>query len=145
MVKIENIICETTLDARIRERYFYEQLSANMNMRTPLSTSEENKEKAVKWRVKYKIDNKEAIIVQMKQYYNSNKAEIIEWNKKYRIDHKDAIAETKKKYRLDNNEIIAENATERIYCEDCNCYYSRRHRSTHNKGKKHQANINKIK
>ena len=42
MVKIETCICDSNLDARIRERYFYEELSANLNANRPRITSEEN-------------------------------------------------------------------------------------------------------
>jgi hypothetical protein len=49
MVKIENITCDSTLDARTWERYWYEKLNANMNTNRPMRTSEEAKKYATEW------------------------------------------------------------------------------------------------
>ena len=99
MVKIENITCDSTLDARTRERYWYEKLNADMNMRMTFISSEEAKKIAS------------------------------EWGKEYYLDYKETIASHK---------------SEKIHCDACDCYHSRGNKSSHNKGKKHLANINKI-
>ena len=49
MIKIEMCICETTLDARKRERYWYEELNANMNTYRPMCTTEEEKGKEAEY------------------------------------------------------------------------------------------------
>jgi len=114
MVKIETCICASTLDARKRERYFYEELNANMNMIRPMSTLEENKE---------------------------NKAE---WNKQYGMDNKESIAAYKKDYYEKNKDKQASRVSDKIHCEACDCYNSRGHISRDNKSPKHLANINKL-
>jgi len=111
MIKIESYICETTLYARIRERYWYEELNANMNMVRPMCTTEEAKVYASEW---------------SKEYYNNNKITIIEKNKQYS--------------QLNKEKISARNL-ELIICKSCNCYNSKQHIARHNKTKKHQHNI----
>ena len=41
MVKIETCMCDTKLDARKRERYWYEKMNANLNELRPHATREE--------------------------------------------------------------------------------------------------------
>jgi len=129
MVKIESCICETTLDARIRERYWYEKLNATMNSNRPIRTSEEVKQESC---------------VRSKQYNINNKAEIKEKTNQYRNDNKEAIQEYQKQYKIDNKETIASSKSELIICEACNCYNSRNHISRHNNSQTHQNNINKL-
>jgi len=43
MVKIETCICDSNLDARIRKRYWYEELNANLNTISPQTSREEEK------------------------------------------------------------------------------------------------------
>jgi hypothetical protein len=123
MVKIESCFCETTLDARKRERYWYEELNANtMNTIRPMCTTEEAKENSAE----YYINNRAKINERNTQYYNDNKAEINEKHNQYKINNKKAIAS---------------NAAEEIHCEACNCYNSRCAIAKHNKTKKHLNNL----
>ena len=69
-----------------------------------------------------------------RQYNINNKANIQEYYNQYYIDNKEAI----KVYQMAR---IAARVSERIHCEYCNCYNSRQHIPTHNKTKKHLANI----
>ena len=45
MIQIETFPCENGNEARARERYWYEELHANMNTRNPFYSQENNKEK----------------------------------------------------------------------------------------------------
>jgi hypothetical protein len=123
MIKIETCYCKTTLDARTRERYFFEELNATMNNYRPLRTTEETKEMAAEWckqyyidhkaaikehQTQYNIDHKAEIKEKQTQYHNDHKAEIKEYHKQYSIDNKDYQKEYKKQYRNDNKGEIKE-------------------------------------
>jgi hypothetical protein len=64
---LENCTCETQSDAFIKERLWYDNLEANLNMNRPYITREEVQE-------------------QQKHYYDKNKDVIIEYRKKYRVE-----------------------------------------------------------
>ena len=129
MVKIENITCDSTLDARTRERYWYENLNANMNTNRPMCTTEETKMKHSEWKKQYEIDHKERISARKKQY---------------RFDHKLYLSENKKKYYALNKERISARDAEKIYCAACDSYHCRTNMSQHKKTKKHLANTSQI-
>jgi hypothetical protein len=157
---IESITCETTLDSRIRERYWVEKLDASLNSKRPMCTTEEEKEYKAEWgkkfrnynqeaikeyRKQYNFDNKAEINEKSKQYYKDNKAEIKEYMKKYRADNKEAKASHDKEYNEKNKEKIASYKSEKIHCEVCDYYHNKSSKSKHNKTQRHLNNINKIK
>lgn len=87
MIKIETVVCETKLDVRKRERFYYEELNADMNTIYPQRDQKEyndlnrekikeyndlNREQRKEW---YEI-NKEALKEQQKEYYQANKVEL---------------------------------------------------------------------
>jgi len=130
MIKLESCICESTLDARKRERYFYEELNANtMNTYRPMRTSEELKEEVLEW---------------SKQYYINNEATIKEYQKQYYIDNETEIKEKVNKYNIANKETISARVAEKIHCKACNCYHHKGDIARHIKSPKHQNNINKL-
>ena len=136
MVQIEKCYCDSTLDARKRERYFYEELNANMNMIRPMCTLEEAKEKSIECRKQYRLENQDTI----KQYRLENQDTMKQYQSKYRFKNKDKI----KQHYQQNKERIAAHASERIHCEVCNCEIRKSNISTHNKSKKHMNNTSSL-
>lgn len=104
MVKIETVVCDTKLDARIRERYFYEELNADLNTRYPQREQEE-------YRKEYLFINKEKIKEHKKEWYEINKEVIKKQNKEYDETRK----EQKKEYYNINKEKFNDNG--KIYYE----------------------------
>lgn len=83
MIKIETVVCETKLDARKRERYWYEKLNADMNSIYPQRDDKE-----------YRETNKDKFKEYLKAYYENNKDKA----KKYYEENKEHISERKKEY-----------------------------------------------
>ena len=80
MIAIEKYPCNDDLEARARERHWYEVLNANMNTRCPTLNLQQNEQ--------YK-----------KVYYDQNKDQIKESRKEYYVQNKDKINEKHKVYR----------------------------------------------
>ena len=70
MVVIENYACNSSLEARKKERYYIEQLKATLNSNIPTRTIQQ-----------YYNDNKEKILEYKQEYYNDNKDKILEYKK----------------------------------------------------------------
>ena len=129
VIVIENFnTCKDSEDARIRERYWFENLSATMNTVRPQITDDEqkqlarelsqthyidNKEEKLNKSKQYYHDNKDKIILYRKEYYKTNKDELLDYNKEYlknyRLENKDKI----KQYYIDNKARILEKQKER--------------------------------
>ena len=103
MIEIEKYPCTDNNEARARERHWYEELHATMNVRCPIRSKKE-----------YNETNKEKISEQSKEYYEKNKEKIAEKEKEYREKNKEKIAE----YNKERNK-------EKINCEWCNKQLSR--------------------
>jgi hypothetical protein len=97
MIEIEKYPCIDGNEARTRERYWYEQLNANLNMRSPITDREE-----------YMDKNAERFKVQRKQFREDNKKRLSDTDKiKYELN-KDKIKERMKKYYELNKDKIKE-------------------------------------
>jgi len=72
MILIETFPCINGNEARARERYWYEQLQAKLNMKNPNRNDKE-----------YYDDNKEKIKSKVKQWNNDNKEHRNEYMKEY--------------------------------------------------------------
>ena len=131
IIIIEEYPCENINEARIRERYWIEQLKPSLNSDIPGRTKkqytednkeiiaekkkqyrEKNKEKIAEKKKQYAEENKEIIAEKSKQYYEKNKTKILERVKHYSEENKEIIAEKSKQYREKNKEIIAEKKKE---------------------------------
>jgi hypothetical protein len=112
MVQIEEYPCANGNEARARERYFYEQLNANLNMRYPIRDHKEwvdaNKEHVKEYKKKFYQDNKEILSRQNKDFYEKNKDGLRPKQKEYREKNIDKIRE----YREKNIDIIHKKAKE---------------------------------
>ena len=105
--------------------------------RTPKEYYKDNKEKLVeKHRQRYE-NNKEQILEKNRQWYENNKEQVAEKAKQYRENNKETINE-KHKQRYENNK---EKYKQKYTCE-CGSTTSFRHKTRHEKTKKHQTFIN---
>jgi hypothetical protein len=108
-------------DSAFRERYWIEELNANLNLVIPLRTDKE-----------WYINNKEFLKEKKKEYHQNNKKII----KEYYENNKKIINEKCKKYYEKNKEIINQKRKEKIMCE-CGCEILKSSLSRHLKTKKH--------
>jgi len=97
-------------DSAFREKYWIEELKANLNCKIPSKTQKE-------CRKEYRENNKEYY----KNYYENNKK---------------ILSEKAKEYRENNKEILSQKQKEKIMCE-CGCEITKIHLSRHKQSKKH--------
>ena len=81
MRPIEDVVCESKLEARMRERYWCEMYNPNLNTRKSYVSGEDNKER-------------------IKQYYEDNKDRYKQYHKEYRDENKDKF----KQYYQENRD-----------------------------------------
>jgi hypothetical protein len=93
MITIEKYPCNDDLEARARERYWYEVLNANMNSQCPTLDLEKRKRKIKISEKKYRDKNKDKIQEYKKTYHEINKDRIKEYKKDYYVDKKDYFQE----------------------------------------------------
>jgi hypothetical protein len=98
MVLIESYPCNSRLEATKRERFWLEELNANLNSNVPSRTIKE-----------YYQDNREKINEYQKEMYNP------EYYKEYRIANVEQIKKKQKEYREANREKI--NQKQKEYSE----------------------------
>ena len=106
MVMIEHVVCETKLEARKRERHWYDELNADLNQLSPHTEKEERviKQKIrskqhyeqhiddyTEYKKEYYIQNKERASMLAKIYYEKNKEKIKEQVKLYAQNNKEKI------------------------------------------------------
>jgi len=122
MVQIEEFNCNNSNEAKARERYWYEQLHATLNMCFPQRDGCE--------------------------YYDHNKQKITEYQKQYRELNPDKIKERTKKWREQNKIKIKEKAKQlrdqnKNICYNCECGSTIKaiNKVVHNKSKKHKNYI----
>jgi len=156
MVKIEDRVCETTLDARRIEREWFEKLNADMNMQYPQRNHEEvqayqkeyreiNREHNKEYQKEYHKNNfdqnREQRKVYMKEYREINKDK----TKDYYKQNKQRILDYRKEYYKINKEKIKEQQQQQQITCECGGYHSYTGRARHEKTIKHQNYIcNKI-
>ena len=112
---IESGTVETRFEIKSRERFWYDQLRANLNMIRPQASKEE-----------IRLDKLET----MRQYKSQNKEKIKENNRLYRLKNMDKI----KQYQL-------QYGSQKVQCEACCCEFRKGDKFHHNKTKKHLNNL----
>jgi len=151
VVIVQNVKCENKQELHKKERFYIEELGAELNKQVPSRSLEE-----------WKQDNKETILEKNKEYYENNKEKIAEINKQYREDNKNKIVEKQKewykdnkdkilekvkkyqkKYRNDNKDKIAEKKNQKFNC-DCGGKYTLSNKVKHLKSKKHQTYLQNL-
>lgn len=86
MIEIEKYPCNDSNEATKRERHWYEELNAKLNLQVPNRSktehakqySEKNRDKINKYRKEYKIKNREKVREADKQYHIKNRDKINE-------------------------------------------------------------------
>ena len=136
MVLIEEYPCDSKLKLHARERYWIEELKAQLNRYIPAQTSQEsskryyeNNRELVSHRRKqhyeankenmkqYREDNKERRKQQNKSYREANKDKIKEYKKEYQQKNKEAIGKKWKLYYEANKDVLFQKRKEKITCQ----------------------------
>ncbi len=142
MIEIEKFPCKDGNEARARERYWYEQLSSNLNMIKPLITEDRIEYKKQQDKNYNKL-NKESIAAKKKITQQLNKISIAVKKKEYYESNKEIWAQNNKIYRETNIDKIKERERTVHLCE-CGCTYTQQHKSRHMKSPKHLNNLKNI-
>jgi hypothetical protein len=151
MIEIEKYKCENKQELHKRERFYIEELNAELNKVIPNRSLEEwykdNKETILEKNKEYRIDNKEKIAEINKQYYENNKETITEYKKEYYEKNKETILEKvkkyQKKYRNDNKETITQKQKQKFKC-GCGGKYTLQNKAGHLKTKRHQTYLQNL-
>jgi hypothetical protein len=131
MVQIEAFPCANGNEARARERHWYEQLNANLNMEYP------NRSQKEYYGVYYE-QNVDKIKECQTRYREKNKDKLKEYNKNYYIENN--RKEYNKLYEVANKDKIKERRSQPYTCE-CGSVFKIGKKSQHFKTLKHQAFI----
>ena len=160
MLEIEKYPCNDNNEARLRERYWYEQLNANLNMINPnrgpkeccKKYRDENKDKIIIIQKLYNENNKIKIALRQKEYYNTHIEEILQNKKEYRENNIDDINDKQRIYYADNKDLykksnhisylnnkdkISEHRKMRVQCK-CGKTHNHSETTPHSKSKFHQ-------
>jgi len=105
MIEIEKFECADGNEARARERHWYEELGAKLNIRVPIINDEERHQNQKKY---YEAHAEELI-----QYQKKYNAEHAEERKKYDAEHAEERLQYQKKYNADHREKQKQQARER--------------------------------
>lgn len=91
MILIEEYPTTSYLLLGQRERYWFENLNANLNLQVPSRTNEEWRNINKDYRQEYLNQNKDHIAVQKKQYYEQNREKFIKRTKQYYEQNKELL------------------------------------------------------
>jgi len=146
MILVEEFSCENKMQKLQRERYWYEELKADLNRDCPGRGLKEyrqyyeqtHKEEKREYCKQYRETHHE----QIKEYRKTHKEEMKEYSKEYREINKQEITKNKKEYYETHKEKINENKKETITCE-CGSVVRKADKARHEKSKKHLDFINK--
>jgi hypothetical protein len=114
MVMIEKYSCKDVYEACARERFYIEQLNADLNKYSPptgLTTSEYGKQ--------YRKKNPEKCKELSKQYYTKHTDKIKEKCKQYYIENSEKCKEIVKQYSTEHVDKIKEYKSTRFCCIIC--------------------------
>jgi hypothetical protein len=140
MIEVERFEAIDGNDARKKERYWVEELKANLNSNIPSRTQkewvEDNKEYKIEYKKEWYEDNKEKINEKHKEYRKNNKEKIAEKSKEYRKNNKETLLQKNKEWWENNKDIINEERKEKVKCE-CGCEIRKQHLNRHKQSKKH--------
>ena len=112
MIEIEKYPCCDSNEARTRERFWFEELQASLNMLFPIRSRDEyyevNRDKINKRVNKYRLEHLEEISQKKKEDYQVNAERIKERVRKYAHENKDMVMGKKKEYYESHKERISE-------------------------------------
>jgi hypothetical protein len=104
MVLIEKYSCENKQQAEQRERFWYEELNADLNTKRPHITEEELKESQKEYMKEYKKEYDKVNQEKIKEYRKNNQDKIKKYYKEYRENNQDKLKEYDKEYYQANKE-----------------------------------------
>lgn len=140
MIEIEKYPCSDFNEASARERYWYENLEANLNCKVP------NRSK-IEYNKVYEINNIDKINNRKIKYRQNNREKVRQREKKYEEDNKEKISQRKQIYYQQNKAKIKNQYEERKHivnksfkCE-CGGNYVNKSKQRHLKSLKHQNYI----
>jgi hypothetical protein len=119
MIIVERCPCGDSYEARKLERFYCEQLNANLNMVRPLCTEEELKQEAKERKQK-----------------ESYKEKAREYSKCYRKNHVDEVKEKRKQYQDEHKEELKEKRKETLTCS-CGTVIAKGSKLSHERSFKH--------
>jgi hypothetical protein len=142
MIIVERCPCDNSYDARKFERFYFEQLKANLNMLKPLRTDEERKQmnKEYKQKEQYKENQK----IYRNTLSEERKAEIQLRDKERKQSeyYKNYMKEYRKQYTEEHRDKINGKKREKIICS-CGVTISKASKSKHLISQKHIEYMNK--
>lgn len=148
MILVEEYPCENIMQKLQRERYWCEELKADLNKQYPGRTKkewyEDNKEQISLQKKEWYEDNKKQILARGKKYREENKEEISAKKKNYHEANKKEISIKKKEYYEANKKKIREKQNQKVKCEICNCEFSKNGKVNHERTKKHMKNLSNL-
>ena len=146
---VEDFPCERKEQLHARERHWIETLEC-VNKKLPTRTKKEyyqdNRDKILSQREKYREENKEKVKECKRSHYQQNRECVLAKQKEYRDNHTEKIREYNQSERrkqgqqewLEKNwDKVLERAREKVLCE-CGFEGSVSHLSRHRKSTKHQ-------
>jgi translation initiation factor 2B subunit (eIF-2B alpha/beta/delta family) len=140
MVEVEKYEAKDKRHLHKQERYWIEELKAELNKKNPSRTEKEyytdNKELIKEKSKEYYIDNKDKLKEKRKEYYNKNEEKLKEKRKEHYNKNKEKIKAQMKKYREDIKESIKEKSKEKIICPICSALVVKYILKNHQKTKK---------
>ena len=125
MLEVEKYPCNNKAESAVRERYWLEFLSANLNKLIPSRTQKE-----------YNNDHKEQISEREKIYREANQEKIKDYMKEHYELNKETIINKSKEYNNINKDKIRERASIKYDCI-CGGKYTHEKKLRHNSSKKH--------
>ena len=151
MLPIEELECESKINALIREEFHRKDLKANLNMISCYNTKEDTKEKKqiyyethkdhlLEMCKEYRTENREHILEVKKEHYYANKESDNLRCKEYRKCHVEEIKLQKSNYHKENIERIHLKNNEVKICE-CGKSYTHANKSRHFKSQFHIMNM----
>lgn len=109
MIEIEKKICNDKREAELNERYWYEELNAELNTHRPRMTEQEQKEMKARDDKKYQETHKEQIRETRKIWEENNKEHLTEYKKNWYEENKDRT------YECECGSIVSYSAKERHF------------------------------
>jgi predicted GIY-YIG superfamily endonuclease len=123
IVMIEECNLETLQQAKLKERYWLEELKATLNKYIPSRTNKE-----------YREENKDLINEKAKKYHLNHREEKKEYNKQRRKENKEKILEYSRKHYQE----IKEKRKETLICDICKLCLRKDSYNRHLKSQYHQ-------
>lgn len=169
MIQIEELNCNNSREAALRERFWIETLKPKLNtvnsftfekekilqkkewyeekkdyiLQKAKENYQENKEEKNEYQKQYAKENSEHISERQKEYREKNKEKLTQQKKEYRELHKEEAAKANKDWRQANKDKIKATNSEIIDCECGNQHtFGNKHR--HLQSKKHTDYQNKL-